>query len=74
MDDLIKQITDKTGISMDQAKGAIEQVMNFLGDKLPGPIASQVKGFLGSDEGGEEGGDGDDGGGLMGKIGGLLGN
>ena len=43
MDDLIKQITDKTGISMDQAKGAIEQVMNFLGDKLPGPIASQVK-------------------------------
>ncbi|MBT8211800.1 MAG: hypothetical protein KJN71_01510 [Acidimicrobiia bacterium] len=72
MDDLIKQITEKTGISMDQAKGAIEQVMNFLGDKLPGPIASQVKGFLGDDDGGDDGGD--EGGGLMGKLGGLLGN
>ena len=74
MDDLIKQITEKTGISMDQAKGAIEQVMNFIGDKLPGPIADQVKGFLEGGEGGDGGGAGD----LMGKakdaLGGFLGN
>jgi hypothetical protein len=56
MDDLIKMITEKTGISMDQAKGAIETVMGFIGDKLPGPIADQVKGLIGGGEGGDAGG------------------
>ena len=75
MDDLIKQITDKVGISADQAKGAISAVMDFIGDKLPGPIAGQVKKLLGDDDGGNGGGDDD--GGLAdkakGALGGLLG-
>ncbi|NNF64417.1 MAG: hypothetical protein HKN07_09160 [Acidimicrobiia bacterium] len=74
MDQLIKMITDKTGISMEQAQGAIETVMDFVGDKLPAPIANQVKGLMGGDAGsGEGGGVGD----LLGKakegLGGLLG-
>ena len=78
MDDLIKQITDKVGISPDQAKSAIETVMGFIGDKLPGPIASQVNKLLGDDDD-DGGGNGDDdnGGGLLDQakdaLGGLLG-
>jgi hypothetical protein len=50
MDELIKLVTDKVGISEAQARQAIETVMNFLKDKLP--IADQLddllKGVLGS--------------------------
>ncbi len=77
MDDLIKQITDKVGINADQAKGAIQTVMGFIGDKLPSPIASQVNKLLGADDDNGDGGDGDGDGGLMDKakdaLGGLLG-
>ena len=47
MDELIKQVTQKAGISEAQAKKAVETVMGFLKDKLPAPIASQVQGMLG---------------------------
>ncbi len=74
MEDLIKQVTDKVGISPDQAKSAIRVVMGFLGDKLPGPIAGQVNKLL--DNGDSDDG-GDDDGGLMGQakdaLGGFLG-
>lgn len=74
MDELVQKISDKAGISPEQAKTAVRGVMDFLGDKLPAPIASQVERFLG--EGGGETGDAD-GGDLMGKVtgglGGLLG-
>ncbi len=77
MDDLIKQITEKTGISVEQAKGAIASVMDFIGDKLPAPIAGQVNKFLGGEAEGDTG-EGGEGGGLMdqakGALGGLLGN
>lgn len=66
MDDLIKQVTQKAGISEDQAKQAIETVLGFIKDKLPAPIASQVAGVLG---GGETPGLGD----VGEKLGGLLG-
>lgn len=50
MEELIAQVTKKVGINEDQAKQAVETVLEFLKDKLPGPIASQVAGIL---EGGE---------------------
>jgi len=62
MDELLKTVQEKTGLDIDQAKGAIDAVLDFVKDKLPGPIASQVEGLLGGDGGG------DDGGGLMGKV------
>lgn len=77
MDELIKQVQDKTGLPVDKAKGAIEVVVNFIADKLPEPIAGQVKGFLDDDA---EAGGADAGGGLMdtakdalGGLGGMLG-
>ncbi|MCP3999061.1 MAG: hypothetical protein GY722_28960 [bacterium] len=78
MDDLIKTIQEKTGLPVDKAQDVIETVVGFVADKLPGPIGDQVKGFLGGDDGAEEGG-GDKGGLLdqakdaLGGLGGMFG-
>lgn len=49
MDELIKEITARTGISEQQARGAADTVLDFLEKKLPGPIAGQIRGFLDSE-------------------------
>lgn len=46
MDELVKLVVQKTGISADQAKTAIETVLNFLKQKLPAPLAGQIDGLL----------------------------
>lgn len=46
MDELIKMVADKTGISADQAKSAVETVMGFLKDTLPAGISEQVEGLM----------------------------
>lgn len=46
MDELIKLVSQKTGISAEQAKTAVETVLKFLKDKLPAPVASQIEGLL----------------------------
>jgi len=46
MDELIKRITEKTGISEDQARSAITTVSGFLKEKLPAPIAGQIDNVL----------------------------
>jgi hypothetical protein len=69
MDELIQQITAKTGISNEQAQQAIDMAMGFVKEKLPEPIASQLDGFIGGGSGGA--------GGMMGmaqdQLGGLMG-
>ena len=67
MEELIKQITAKTGISEEQAKSAITTVVGFLKTKLPAPIASQIDGVIGG-EGGSAGGLGD----MAAKVGGIF--
>ena len=52
MDELIKRITEKTGISEDQARSAITTVAGFLKERLPGPIAGQVDNVLSGAGGG----------------------
>lgn len=42
MEELIKLVSQKTGLSQDQAKLAVEIVIGFLKKKLPGPIAGQI--------------------------------
>jgi uncharacterized protein (DUF2267 family) len=64
MEELIKLITQKTGISKDQAQAAVETVLKFLKDKLPGPIGSQIEGILGGDISSQS---------ITKKLGGLLG-
>lgn len=78
MDDLIKQLQEQTGLGADKIKQVIAGVSDYLGDKLPGPVASQVQKYLNTDDdAGSDDSDGDDGGGLMdqakGALGGLMG-
>jgi len=68
MEELIKQVTAKTGISEEQAKSAINTVLGFLKDKLPAPIAGQLDNVVGG--GGDVSGTAGD---LAAKVGGLFG-
>ena len=49
MDELVKMVADKVGISEAQAQQAVEMVMGFLKDKLPEPIAGQLDAALEGD-------------------------
>lgn len=74
MNDLIAQLQEKTGLSVDQIKSVISGVKDYLDDKLPGPIAGQIDKLLGSDDAGDSDAAGDDsGGGLMDQAKGMLG-
>ena len=46
MDELITLVSQKVGISTDQAKAAVETVLGFFKEKLPAPIAGQIDGLL----------------------------
>jgi hypothetical protein len=46
MDELVKRITEKTGISEEQARSAVKTVAGFLKEKLPAPLAGQVDNVL----------------------------
>lgn len=72
MDKLLELVQEKAGISADQARSAVEAVVDFMKDKLPEPIASQVMKFV-EDDGDDDGG-GDLLGGITDKLGGLLGS
>ncbi len=65
MDELVKLVADKVGISEAQAQQAVETVLAFLKDKLPAPIAGQVEAALEGDLSGLED--------LVGGLGGLFG-
>ena len=46
MDELIKLVAKKTGISEAMAKTAVETVIGYLKKSLPAPIAGQIDGLL----------------------------
>jgi hypothetical protein len=46
MEELIKTVTEKAGISPEQAKSAISAISGFLKNKMPGGIGEQVSNFL----------------------------
>lgn len=46
MEELIKLVSSKTGIAEDQAKTAVNTVLDFLKEKLPAPIAAHVDGAV----------------------------
>jgi hypothetical protein len=46
MDELIAAIAAKTGLPADKAAGAAQAALDFIKEKLPDPIASQIDGFL----------------------------
>jgi hypothetical protein len=64
VDELIKQVSEKAGISEQQARIAVETVMDYAKAKLPPGLASQVEGMISGKT---------DLSGLGGMMGGMLG-
>ena len=46
MDQLVAQITEKTGLPADKVQEVVGMVVSFISDKLPAPLARQVTGLL----------------------------
>ena len=46
MDELVNLVVQKTGISQEDARKAVEVVVDQIKSKLPAPIASHVDAFL----------------------------
>lgn len=65
MDELIKTIAKKVGITEAQARQAVDMVLSALKEKLPAPVASQIEAALSGDVG--------DLGDVLGGVGGLFG-
>ena len=47
LNELIKLVSQKAGITEDQARLAVTQVVEILKQKLPAPIAGQIDAVLG---------------------------
>ena len=74
MDELISLVVQKTGISQDDARKAVEVIVSALKSKLPGPIASHLDLFISGDmSGGLNTLTGEAGEMLKGKLGNLFG-
>jgi hypothetical protein len=46
MDELINLVVQKTGISQDDARKAVEVIVNELKSRLPGSVASHLDSFI----------------------------
>ena len=62
MDELIKRVSERAGISEEQARSAVETVAEYLKERVPAPYSGYIDKFM-------AGG----GGGLSGLAGGLFG-
>lgn len=67
MDALVKMVSEKTGISPEQARTAVETVLGFVKEKLPAPMPAQVEAALSSSSTLNQAQD------MLGGLGGLLG-
>ncbi len=64
MEELVKLVAKKAGISEDAARSAVNTVLGFLKEKLPAPVAGQIDGLLHGGGGSPD---------VLGGLGGLLG-
>ena len=72
MDELVRQVVERTGISEPQARTAVETVVGFLKERLPAPIAGQVDNAV-AGSAGVVGGITDKAGDVLGGLGGMFG-
>jgi hypothetical protein len=66
MDELVNRVAERAGISQEQAREAVNTVIEFIKEKLPPAFAGQVDNFI---NGGKIGGLGGLMGGMFGKKG-----
>ena len=62
MEELIKRVSERAGISEEQARSAVQTVAEFLKERVPAPYSSYIDNFMSG--GGTEGG----------GLGGMFGN
>jgi hypothetical protein len=70
MEELINQVSQKTGLPPDKARTAVETVLTFLKSKLPAGLGNQLDQLA---SGGSGGGTGDGLGDVAKSVGGLFG-
>lgn len=51
MNEMIQRLIDKTGLPEDKATMAVETVIDFLKERLPGPVASQIDSLMSGQSG-----------------------
>ncbi|HEV3470299.1 MAG TPA: hypothetical protein VG148_13320 [Pyrinomonadaceae bacterium] len=73
MEELIRQVTERTGISEAQARTAVETVLGFIKNRLPEPLAGQLDGLIGGASG-AAGGLAGTAGDVLGGLGGMFGD
>jgi len=71
INELINLVVQKTGISQDDARKAVEVIVNALKSKLPAPVAGHLDAFL---SGGVTALEAEAGEMLKGKLGGFFGD
>ena len=49
MDELVKLVSEKTGLSEEMSATAVKLVLDYVKEKLPTPVAAQVEALLGAD-------------------------
>ena len=49
MDELVKSVAEKTGLSEEMAETAVKLVLDYVKDKLPAPVAGQIDALLDGD-------------------------
>ncbi len=52
MDELVKRVSEKTGLSEEQAQSAAEAVVGFLKERMPEPVAGQIDSYVSGEGGG----------------------
>ena len=67
MDEVVKLVSEKAGISTEQAKTAVQVVAGILKDRMPPALAGHVDTYLKGE------GNANDLGGMAGKLGGMFG-
>jgi uncharacterized protein (DUF2267 family) len=46
MDQIVDLVSEKAGISKDQAKTAVDTVLDFIKERLPAPLSGQLESLL----------------------------
>lgn len=67
MDELINLVSQRTGLPADQAQAAVQTVIGFLKDRLPGPLGAELESLISSGSGSGAGAAG-----ALGELGSLA--
>ncbi len=52
IDELVKRVSEKTGLAEEQSRQAADAVLGFLKERMPEPIAGQIDNFVSGEGGG----------------------